>query len=154
MDGLSSAASGIAVVSLAMQLADGLWKLNKFFDSIQDAPAQIQGISTELSLLSQIVRNLVPHESAYHEVLENVKYKVQNLQDIVAKVEPGLKSDRKSVRRWAAFKTVTAGSRIRTFRASLEETKVSLMLGLQASTLAVQRKHSELLTTGNTFTTR
>lgn len=153
MDGLSAAASGMAVVSLAMQVADGLWKLHKFFESVQEAPAEIQGISAELDVLAHIVHRLVPNENVYRDVLESVKSKVQNLQEIVAKLEPGLKSDRRLVRRWTALKSVAATGRIRHFRDSLEETKSSLMLGLQATTLALQHTHSQQLAqTGNTNT--
>jgi hypothetical protein len=36
MDGLSAAASGIAVVSLAIQLAESLKKLHEFFEAVHE----------------------------------------------------------------------------------------------------------------------
>jgi hypothetical protein len=44
MDGLSAAASAIAVVSLAVQIAESLRELCDFWDSIQEAPEDIKAI--------------------------------------------------------------------------------------------------------------
>jgi hypothetical protein len=42
MDGLSSGASILAVVSLAIQLADSVKKIYEFWESVQDAPEVIR----------------------------------------------------------------------------------------------------------------
>jgi hypothetical protein len=41
MDGLSEAASGIAVVSLAIQLVDSVREIRRFFRTLKDAPEEL-----------------------------------------------------------------------------------------------------------------
>lgn len=55
MDGLSAAASGIAVVSLAIQVADSVQKLHGFLKSIRDAPDEVYRLSSMLIQLKGIV---------------------------------------------------------------------------------------------------
>ena len=51
MDGLSGAASLLSVVSLAIQLADGIKKLHEFCDSMQDAPEYVRSMVHEPKML-------------------------------------------------------------------------------------------------------
>lgn len=55
MEGLSAAASGIAVVSIAVQLANSIKSLCEFWGSVQDAPDDIRAIVKELGLLSAVL---------------------------------------------------------------------------------------------------
>ena len=41
MDGLSAAASGIAVASLAIQLVDSVREIRRFFRTLKDAPEEL-----------------------------------------------------------------------------------------------------------------
>jgi len=76
MDGLSAAASGMlscttiahiadlndsgmAVVSLAFQLAGGLIQLYDFWGTVQDAPHEVNEMLMDLKLLSRILNELV-----------------------------------------------------------------------------------------------
>ncbi|OCL07877.1 hypothetical protein AOQ84DRAFT_389220 [Glonium stellatum] len=58
MDGLSSAASVFAVVSLSLQLADGFNKLYKFWVSIQEAPNYVAVIFEDLLYLSTVLKDI------------------------------------------------------------------------------------------------
>ena len=54
MEPLSSTASVIAVVSIAIQLADSTKQLCAFWSSIKEAPDEVQTIATEVKILSSI----------------------------------------------------------------------------------------------------
>ena len=136
MDGLSAVSSAFAVVSLAIQCADGLIKMHDFFERIKHASEEIANISNDLRLLSGIVEKLHLEEQVYHNVLEHLRTKVSQMQGIVVEIESGFKSGRTRDRHWSAFKAVKSSAAIRRFRQSLEETKTTLMIGLQAKTLA------------------
>lgn len=62
MDGLSAAASVIGVVSLAVQLAGGAHTLLKFFNTISDAPAEINRLQ---DLLTQIHAMMIGIQNAF-----------------------------------------------------------------------------------------
>lgn len=136
MEGLATAASGIAVVSLAIQCADSLLKLHQLFKSLKHASEEIREISDDLHLLSEIVRSLRLDESSYRNVLTHLQAKVQRLQGIVAKLGPGFESSRRRDKGRSSFKMVLQRDSIHEFRASLEETKNTLMIGLQAKAFA------------------
>src|ERR1700739_2179627 len=48
----------IAVVSLAMQLANGCTKLYQFWNSIRDAPEEVAVIMDDLRLLATVLRDI------------------------------------------------------------------------------------------------
>lgn len=65
MDGLSGGASIIAVVSLAVQLAENAKKLYDFWQSVGEAPASIRTIATELKVLSTVLADIAAHDQKY-----------------------------------------------------------------------------------------
>ena len=131
MDGLSAAASGIAVVSLAFQCADGLLKLHDFMKSIKDAPEEISLICNDLRLPAEIIAALHCEEEAYRDVLELLQAKTTRLQLIITELEVDFRSVRKRDKYWTAFIAAKSGVVIRRFRDSLVDTKSTLMLGLK-----------------------
>lgn len=71
---------GIAVVSLALQLAGGFIKLYDFWGTVQDAPHEVQEVLIDLKLLSKILDVLVKrNDSSPHvkDVLEHCDTKVE-----------------------------------------------------------------------------
>jgi hypothetical protein len=58
MDGLSAAASAIAVVSLGVQIAESLRELCDFWDSIQEAPEDIKAILKDLRILELVISDI------------------------------------------------------------------------------------------------
>lgn len=108
--GLSVAASGFAVASLAIQLADSLHKARIFWSSIRDASDDIREISSDLKLPSDIL-NQVAIEIQHHQpdttlqtALDACSLKVRSLTAILNTVEPGFSSTGQHIRRWTAFK--------------------------------------------------
>ena len=98
MDGLSGAASGIAVASIAIQLADSIKKLYEFWESVQDAPNDIRAVVKELRLLSAVLEGIQSNERRYGpdptttSVLESCADKVTALLGLVDDLEPGFAS--------------------------------------------------------------
>lgn len=139
MDGLSGAASGLAVVSLTIQLADSIKKLCDFWDSVQDAPNDIRAIVKEMRLLSAVLEGIQLNELDYgpdpttRSVLETCADKVKTLFGLVDDLEPGFTSMSKRVRKWSALKATLRSEKIKKFRVSLEETKITLILARQIS---------------------
>jgi hypothetical protein len=58
MEGLGAASSVIAVVSLAVQLGTNIQKLVGFWDSVKEAPEDVNHIKTELQVLGSFVRSI------------------------------------------------------------------------------------------------
>lgn len=58
MEGISGAASCIAVVSLAIQLITATRDIRSFFNEIVGAPSEIQRLALELSRLANILRDI------------------------------------------------------------------------------------------------
>ena len=65
MDGISTAASAIAVISLAIQLAGNVKMLYEFWHSIGEAPPLICAWATDLKLLSKALNNIAAHDQQH-----------------------------------------------------------------------------------------
>ncbi|KAL9114817.1 MAG: hypothetical protein Q9187_007398 [Circinaria calcarea] len=144
MDGLSTAASAIAVVSLAGQLVSGVRALYVFWGSIQDAPGDIQAISTELKLLQVVVQDIHDVELRYGpdkttmDILESCLSQINTLTTITRKLEGGLRNATSSGRKWGAFKAVLKGNKIKKFQDILRDTKITLVLVQQGDFRSVE----------------
>ena len=58
MDGLSAAASGIAVVSLAIQVVNSIREIQRFLRSVSDAPKELRRLINLLEQLELILENI------------------------------------------------------------------------------------------------
>jgi hypothetical protein len=54
MDGLSSGASVLAIVSVAVQLGDSIKRVYNFWTSFKDAPHSIRAVIGEIKLLGNV----------------------------------------------------------------------------------------------------
>lgn len=73
MDGLSAAASGIAVVSLAIQLVDSVREIQRFLRSIADAPEELNrliDLLEQLELILDSIAKLVENQRVQHGDLD------------------------------------------------------------------------------------
>lgn len=138
MDGLSGAASGMAVVSLALQLGGSIKQIYDFWDSVTDAPDDIRAITTDLSLLASVLTEIASEEQhsgpdhTLKKVLETCCDRVNKLTRITSDMEPGFASRSLRVRKWTAFKAALKGEKIRKFQTILEGLKSTLMLAHQS----------------------
>ncbi|KAL8834930.1 MAG: hypothetical protein Q9176_007224 [Flavoplaca citrina] len=136
MDGLSTAASGLAVVSITIQLADGIKKLHDFWTSIAEAPEDIKDNLLELKFLSgvliQIAHNKQRDEPdpTFAEFLSDCCAKINRLTTVLEAIEPGFASTSSYIRRWTAVKAVLKQEKLKKFQDSLERLKSTLSLAL------------------------
>jgi hypothetical protein len=98
MDGLSSAASGVAVVSLTFQIVEGISKLHDFFDSMKKAPKFVAIIVNDLAQLSSILDSINVDEQKYNDVLTTCMDKIKDLNAITDELEPAFRSTNQRVR--------------------------------------------------------
>ena len=134
MDGLSAAASGIAVASISLQLVENVRKLCNFWDSIRDAPEEVRAISSDMKLLSTALSR-VAHEAQHvapdavlDSALDGCWVKVRSLTEIVDEIEPRFDSKCSRVRRWAALKAALRHGKLRRYQDTLERLKSTLSL--------------------------
>lgn len=134
MEGLSAAASGIAVISAAIQLAESFKKLCKFCKSIKEAPEDIRAISVDLELLSSVLVQIayetqhVEPDATLIAALNGCCVKVTTLTTLLNEIEPGFASPSSRVRKWTAFKAVLKHGELMIFQESLERLKSTLLL--------------------------
>ena len=134
MDGLSTAASAIAVASVAVQIADSVKKLCDFWKTIRDAPEDVRMISTELEVLSSVLTQIandaqsVRPEATLISALNGCWTQVNLLTDLINKVEPGFASKKSCVRKWSAFKAAFKNGQTKKFQEILERMKCTLLL--------------------------
>jgi hypothetical protein len=133
---LGATASIFAVVSLAGQLGGGVANLLTFFESFKDAPEYVRGIEKDLKLLLPILEGISFDEPTYDDILQDCNAKIHNLQDIVNQLEPGFASSHRRIREWTALKTTRKASRIRKFKAVLEEMKSNLIIAMLSKQLS------------------
>ena len=139
MDGLSGAASGMAVVSLAFQLGDSLKQLYNFWDSVREAPDDIHTVKKDLWLLSRVLADMakeMQHSGPDQTLTGALKLccdRANKLTDFTKDMEPGFASRSLRIRKWTAFKAVFKSEKIHKFQKVLEELKTTLILAQQSS---------------------
>ena len=134
MDGLSAAASGIAVASISLQLVENVKKICDFWDSVKDAPEDVRAISSDMKLLSTVLsrvaqeaQHIAPDE-VLGSALDGCWDKVRLLTRIINEIEPGFDSRLLRVRRWSALKAVLRQEKLRRYQDALERLKSTLSL--------------------------
>ena len=134
MDGLSVAASGIAVASVALQLAGSVKQIYEFWNSVKEAPDEIRAITQDLRVLSSVLARIA-NEAQHHEpeatleaALNGCLANVKILTSLLKGIEPGFASTRSRTRKWSALKAVLKRGQLVKFREALEWAKSTLML--------------------------
>lgn len=134
MEGLSAAASSIAVISVAVQLAESFKKLCDFWKSIKEAPENIKAISVDLELLSSVLTQValetqhVEPDATLIAALNSCCVKVKTLTTILNEIEPGFASTKFRVRKWTALKAALKHGELLKFQEALERLKGTLLL--------------------------
>ncbi|KAH8704359.1 hypothetical protein GQ44DRAFT_820019 [Phaeosphaeriaceae sp. PMI808] len=138
MEGLSIAANGLAVVSVAFRLTEACIKLYRFWESVEGAPHEIATIKDDLQYLISIFKRI---ESSNHSLGDCI---VEGIQHCQIKV---LSSRGKQ--KWTAFKAATQNKHVQRFRESLSETKSTLTLAL-VHQCVVQSRYQNYTSSGET----
>ena len=131
MDGVASA---FAVVSLALQLADNVKKLYDFWNSVKEAPRDIQATTSDLKILQSILSSIA-HDAQHTEpdeilanALQSCNTEVATLFGVLDVIQPGFASIRPHIRKWTAIKAVLRGTKLKKFQDIVERLKTSLLL--------------------------
>lgn len=136
MDGLSAAASGIAVASIALRLADSVKQIYDFWTSVKEAPDDIRTITEDLRVLSSILARIekeagqVEPDATLEAALNGCMLNVKILTSLLNDIEPGFASTRSRVRKWTAFKAVLKRGQLVKFQGALEGMKSTLLIVL------------------------
>ena len=136
MDGLSAAASVIAVTSLALQLAQSTKKLFEFWDSIQNAPEEVNDIKLELESLRNVLEQ-IGHEAQHQPpnrlvepALRLCSRKMNTVRSLSTDIESGFTSSKICTRKWSALRAVWSRKKLEKVQNSLERLKATLILVL------------------------
>lgn len=136
MEGLSAAASVIAVTSLAFQLAESIQKLFDFWDSVQNAPAEIHDIKFELGSLRDVLEQ-IGHDAQYQLAnpsmvlaLRLCSEKINVINSLTAEIELGFASSKSLTRKWSALKAALRRGKIEKVQSALGRLKETLILAL------------------------
>ena len=134
MDGLSAAASGTAVVSAAVHLAESFKKLYDFWKSVRDAPEDIRATSVDLEILSNVLTQIA-HETQHIKpstsliaALNECCAKVKILNTIRNKIESGFSSTKSRVRQWSAIKAVLKREELMKVQGELDRITITLLV--------------------------
>jgi hypothetical protein len=143
MEILSGASSVIAVVSLAFQLGDKTKELCAFWQSMKEAPKEVELILSDLSIvasLADIIRLEAPAARPHTQLLDiNLKAlgqclgSITDLQNLILKYQPGISSASRRTQTWNACKWAWNADKIKSFRETLKDAKFTLMLARQES---------------------
>ena len=137
MDGLSSAASAFAVISLAGQVVAGVQNLYQVWSSFQDAPEHVRAISEDLRLLVTVLRGIEDNEQRYGqdiimtEVLQQCRKQVDAIRAITEDLSLRPSTGRSSRRAWVAIKASFQQDKITRIQDILRDLKVTLSLAQQ-----------------------
>lgn len=127
----------LSVVSLAIQLADGIKKLYEFCDSVQDAPEYVQSMVHELKMLHGILIHMQSNGDQYlpdeatTSVLQGCMVKVNDMMTLMKKFDEGLHSSSWRRRKWRGVQVILQKDSIKELRLWLGETKTTLILARQ-----------------------
>ena len=132
MEAFATASSTVSVVSLCVQLAEKIQILHDFWNSFQDAPANIKRIAEDLDIFNHIfqqgVRTQRTDNATLRRLLERTEDKIVKLEELVQKFEPNFGSKRLIIRKWASFRATLNKGNIEKFQRSLRDTKLDLIL--------------------------
>jgi len=136
MEALAAASSVLAVVSLALQLADNVQRLVDFWDSVKDAPAEVAEIRSHLRILGEVLRSIESDsqhwltddgDSLGHDCLLIFKGSIAKLE----KLSNGWSRElgRMGIRRkWSCLKKALREHELARYWSELERAKSTLMM--------------------------
>lgn len=136
MDGLSAAASVIAVTSLAFHLAESTKKAFDFWDSVQQAPEEIEDIKLGLKSLENVLERIGNEADLYGSnsttlsTLQLCSTKINAVTSLTSGLEAKLASMKTRERKWGAVKVALKQAKIKQLQRSLDGLKATLTLEL------------------------
>lgn len=154
MEPLSGAASGMAVVSLALQLIQSVSSINAFIQAVKGAPTEITRLTSSLDRLHALLQDVcqlmelqtsrsgehIPRPSmTIFSCLTSCQQHLLPLQDIVKSNEESQgQNHSKSLRLWSSIKLGFKTSDIMAFEARIHQEMVNLTTALMLNSTSIQ----------------
>jgi len=158
MDPLSTAASGIAVISLTIQLAGSVREIHRFLRSINEAPNELKRLIDLLEQLDLILDGIgalqskqkdqdgVPNmHAAVIRALQKCQSRLELLAGVVDKAKNGLNKSSKVSRTWASLKLTLKKRDMDEFESRLEQAMINLQTAIMMNIAHVQYKGIRML---------
>ena len=142
-------ASSITIGALGVNIANSVVKLKKCWDSIQDAPEDIQFLIERVEILSQILRDveedqkqnsmssMLLDESTASKCLKTCKAAADRLRQLTEKMATSIDTSRQLKRKWISAKVVLKKDKILKFEKELQSCISLLQLSHEMYTRSV-----------------
>jgi hypothetical protein len=139
MEVLATASSVLAVVSLALQLADNVQRLVDFWDSVKEAPVEAAEIRSQLQILGALLNSIEregrrsPNDdgsSLGHGCLLVCKGSVAKLEKLSNGWEQELSRNGSIRRKWSCLRKALKGNELDRYWCELERAKSTLIMYL------------------------
>jgi hypothetical protein len=131
METLGAASSVFAVVSFAVQL---IRSLVDFWDSVKEAPAEVEQIKTELQILGSLVGSIAKDADATtgpgdvsHQCLVACTASIGKLEKLSRDLNHGL-NDHGIKRKWTCLKKALREKQLASYRNEIERAKSMLIM--------------------------
>ena len=151
MDGLSNAASAVAIVSLALHLVDTVRKITRFLDNVQDAPKEVLGLIETLDQLQGTLNNVrqlidqqflvlrLPGSPAFiTKAMENCEKQIKALENFASAARRPFEQQQKLRRTWASIRFVATKQDIEEIQCRLRDAKLDLQFALSSNSWQLQ----------------
>ena len=151
MDGLSGAASAIAIVSLAIQLVDTVQEIKKFLKNVQDAPKEVLRLLETLDQLQGTLDNVrqlidrqflvlrLPGSPAFIiKAMENCEKQIKALETVVWKARQSLEHQHMLRRTWSSMEVVAKKHDIEDIQCRLKDAKMDLQFAVSSNSWQLQ----------------
>jgi hypothetical protein len=136
MEALAAASSVIAVVSIALQLANSVQQLIEFWDSVKDAPSDAAEIRSQLKVLGALLRSIEDDgqhplndngDSSEDDCLHACKASVAKLETLSQEWDREL--SRNGIRRhWSCLRKACSEKKLASYWSELERAKSTLII--------------------------
>ena len=135
MEAFGIAGGTITFVSFLIQLADKTQTILDFWSSIRDAPEYVHDIAHDLEQVRELLRKRVEKVAVPNtlllEIVEKCARRIQKLERILDRLEPGFRSQRRIIRLWYSYKTLLRKNDIKEIQDSLRDAKFDLIIANQ-----------------------
>ncbi len=151
MDPLSTAASGIAVISLTIQLASSVQDMHRFLRGISGAPKELDRLVDLLEQLDIILDGIralhlrqkeqdsIPDmHTAVIRALQTCQSRLELLEGIVKKAKNDMTRSNKVLKTWAALKLTLKKKDVDEFEGRLEQAMMRLQMAVTMNIAHVQ----------------
>ena len=151
MDGLSTAGSAIAVVSLVIQLVETVQEINRFLKSVHEAPKEVLNLSETLDQLQGTLDNVrllietqylvlrLPGSPALMtRAIENCEKQIKALEAFASTARKSLEHQHGLRKRWASMRIVTRKQDVEDIQCRLRDAKVDLQFALSSNSWQLQ----------------